>query len=247
VSESIFSTRAQLERLASILTKYLRLPFAAGTVPGAILEAVLAHIRGAKVLNTYDFVDVIDEKAGVGWQVKSTKATTPVTWKRAKIPSQQVLIGASRISRSGPQALGNAILTFCNEHVAASVQRYGLKEVCYSRLVVHEDGRLIYFEKLLCKGTHPRVFDPSDFSWKWSVQKKTKKKEQLQALHGIQISTGKKWFAWHGLGENQLHFSGEKAWWPGPGVKEHLIECQAPTAEGHLDLDAFVRLLEAKA
>ena len=80
------------------------------------MGGVLAHVRGGRVLNTYDFVDVIRTEDGCGWQVKSTKATTPVTWKRAKIPDAVSLIEQSNRSAGGLQALGDAIMEFCNRH-----------------------------------------------------------------------------------------------------------------------------------
>ena len=72
-----------------------------------MLSALLAHIRNGRVLKKYDFVDVIKTESKCGWQVKATKAGTPVTWKRAKIPKRQELISASRKSEDGLQALGN--------------------------------------------------------------------------------------------------------------------------------------------
>ena len=55
------------------------------------------------------------------------------------------------------------------------------------------------------------------------------KKEQLPAFHGVSKKTGKKVFAWHGKGENQLHFSGEKNWWP---------EVDRPPVEGVFNYSA---------
>ena len=45
------------------------------------MEANLKEVRGGdtEVLHTYDFVDVISRSEKIGWQVKSTKSTTPVT------------------------------------------------------------------------------------------------------------------------------------------------------------------------
>ncbi len=105
----IFSTSEQLSRLADVLSKYIRLPFSTDTIPGAILEGALAYVRNAEVLKTYDFVDVINRDLRVGWQVKSTKADTPVTWKRAKIPNQEKLVKDSLDSEEARQILGNAI------------------------------------------------------------------------------------------------------------------------------------------
>lgn len=211
---NVFSTQDQLKTISKILTGYLKLPFSGDSIPGALMESVVSEVRGGEVLNTYDFVDILNKKNKVGWQVKSTKASTPVTWKRAKIPNSLQLIEASKQDANGLQNLGNAIINFCNEHALESMNEYGLEEIGYSRLIVHKNGKLTYFEKILCTKASPKIFNESDFDWRWSIPKKTKKKEQLPALHGTHKPSNKKWFAWHGLGENQLHFSGEKAWWP---------------------------------
>ena len=77
-----------------------------------------------------------------------------------------------------------------------------------------DDNTAIYFERLICTKEKPVIFNRDDYIWRWSTPKKTTKKEQLPALHGIDKKTKRKAFAWHGRGENQLHFSGEKDWWP---------------------------------
>lgn len=86
------------------------------------------------------------------------------------------------------------------------------------------------------------AFSPSDFFWKWSIQKTTKKKEQLSALHGFKRDTGKKWWAWHGQGENQLHFSGESEWWPQLD-KEHSVSFRFPNPKERMSLEDFMALL----
>jgi hypothetical protein len=238
---SIFSTPDELKRIQRILYKYARLPFYEGTVPGAIMEGVLASVRSAEVLSTYDFIDVIQRNSHCGWQVKSTKSTTPVTWKRAKIPNSQQLIQASQNSDEGLQLLGNAIIDFCNQHIKASFNLYGLQEIGYSRLILYPDGQATYFEKILCSITNPNLFKPNDFVWKWSSQKNTRKKEQLCALHGTHKQTSKKCWAWHGLGENQLHFSGEKIWWPDKS-DPHAISFCLPSNK--LSLEEFLEILD---
>jgi ribosomal protein L24E len=239
----IYSTPAQLNRIAQVLSKYVRLPFSGDTIPGAIMEGVIAHVRDAERCNTYDFVDVIDRKNGLGWQVKSTKASTPVTWKRAKIPGSQVLVDRSLKSAAGCQTLGNAIIAFCNEHARASLALYHLSEIGYARLVVKADGAVVYFERLLCTAANPQLFDPADFEWHWSKPKNATKKEQLQALHGIHKASGRKWWAWHGLGENQLHFSGEDSWWP-DSTSNHSATFQLPSDRGRLTIEDFLVLLD---
>lgn len=237
---NVFSNQDQLKRISSILTGYLKLPFSGDIIPGALVESVIASVRNGEVLNTYDFVDVIDRNLKVGWQVKSTQASTPVTWKRAKIPNSMQLIEESRINESALQALGDEIIKFCNDHAAESFARYDLDEIGFSRLIVHKKGRISYFEKILCTRDSPKIFDEKDFAWKWSTPKKTTKKEQLQALHGIHKPSNSKWFAWHGLGENQLHFSGEKNWWP--SGSERKIDFSFP--EQRLSQVEFMKLLD---
>lgn len=215
----IFSNQTQLNQLKNILIGYLRLPFANDSVPGAWMEQILSNVRCAQVLNTYDFIDVYTPSQKVGWQVKVTKDTTPLTWKRAKIPNEEFLIQQSRnpnLSESDKkqalQNLGDSIINFCNAHIQHSIDTYNLDEVGYARLIVTDD-ELIYFEKLLCTKANPILFNPQEFEWQWSQPKNASKKESLPALHGIHTPSHTKWFAWHGLGENQLHFNGEKTWW----------------------------------
>jgi len=149
------------------------------------------------------------------------------------------LITESKNSSEGLQKLGNSIIEFCNEHAIESMKRYGINEIGYSRLIVHSNGNLTYFERVLCTTKKPEIFNKTYFKWKWSIPKITKKKEQLPALHGTHISSNKKWFAWHGLGENQLHFSGEKAWWP---TKNNKIDFRFP--DNRLSQELFMDLLK---
>jgi hypothetical protein len=239
---SIFSTQEELAKICKVLSKYIRLPFSGETIPGAIMEAVLASVKKAEVLNTYDFIDVIKREENIGWQVKATKEKTPVTWKRAKIPNQVELINASKKSEAGIQQLGNAIINFCNSHVVHSFETYHLEKIGYCRLVIHDNGKVTYFEKHLCNKNNPILFNADDFVWRWSKPKQTKKKEQLSALHGVNKQTGKKWWTWHGLGENQLHFSGEHAWWPAAG-DTHMATFSMPTPEEKLSLQDFMELI----
>lgn len=237
----ILSNAEQLQRMRAILSKYASLPFSPDTIPGAVMEAVLANVRDAEVLKTYDFVDVIDRKNRVGWQVKSTKASTPVTWKRAKIPDRDVMIAVSRESQDGVRALGDRIIDFCNDHAIESMRLYGLDEIGYARLIVHNDGGVSYFERLLCTKDEPLVFRKEDFEWAWSQPKVTTKKEQLPAFHGRHTPTGRKWWAWHGLGENQLHFSGEGTWWPDD---EAQMTRFVLAEDERMSLETFISLLE---
>lgn len=211
---TIFSTREQLEKIAGYLTAYMKIPFFQDdTIPGKVMEKIVSLVHSADQKATYDYVDVCKE-GSVGWQVKSTKDKSPLTWKRAKIANSAKMILASETSESARQELGNAIIDFCNKHAHESLALYSLKEIGYSRLIMFEDGTAIYFEKLISSKQSPNIFDKNDYTWEWSSPKDVTKKEQLPALHGTSKKTHKKAFAWHGRGENQLHFSGEKEWWP---------------------------------
>ncbi len=240
---AVFSTRRQLQQLADILSKYARLPFSPANIPGGVLEGALAHVRGGEVLRTYDFVDVVKREQRCGWQVKSTLAGTPVTWKRAKIPGSVALIASSKKSAGGTQSLGDALIKFCNAHAVESLDNYGLEEIGYSRLILFPSGQVLYFERLLCTGASPHIFNSADFEWRWSKPKITVKKEQLPALHGFHRPTGKKWWAWHGLGENQLHFSGESTWWPPSTGYPHAITFSLPTADDRIAVEKFIDML----
>jgi len=211
---TIYSSPKELEAIAHYLTAYMKIPyFQDDSIPGQVMEKIVSLVHSAKQLATYDYVDVVI-KGKVGWSVKSTKAGSPLTWKRAKIANKAALISASEKNMKGLQDLGDAIIDFCNSHAAKSIKRYSLNEIGFSRLIVFKDGTAIYFERSLCTERTPVIFDKNDYVWEWSVQKNTTGKEQLPALHGKNNKTGKKAFAWHGKGENQLHFSGEEDWWP---------------------------------
>lgn len=206
------------------------MPFSDETVPGRIMESILANVRDGNVLNTYDFVDVIS--GSIGWQVKSTKSSTPVTWKRAKVPDSDKLIQESRKSEAGAQRLGDVILDLCNQHVYDSIEKYSLTTIGYARFIVDvKTTEMTYFERQIASGEDRRVFVPDDYEWIWSEPKRSSKKEQLPALQGIERSTGCKVFAWHGRGENQLHFTGERDWWP----KSSEHSCKWTSPQGHGD------------
>ncbi len=243
---SIYSTSEELILIQNILSKYIRLPFSGDTIPGAIMETVLANVRSATVLKTYDFVDVVSQATKCGWQVKSTKENTPVTWKRAKIPNATGLIEESKRNEKGLQQLGNAIIEFCNQHAKESLKQYNLEKIGYARLVVHNGGKVTYFERELCSHENPIIFDPASFSWQWSKPKRAVKKEQLPAFHGTNRQTNKKWWAWHGLGENQLHFNGEREWWPNGSTKDqetHMVSFELPSVGDKISFGVFVDLL----
>lgn len=70
-----------------------------------------------------------------------------MTWQRAKIPNSPERIAAPQKSAGGLQELGDAILEICNRHIEESMERYGLGEIGYARLIIHKDGDVTYFEK----------------------------------------------------------------------------------------------------
>lgn len=223
---TVYSTREQLKTIATYLSAYMRIPyFQDDTIPGKVMEKIVSLVHSAEQLTTYDYVDVC-RRNDVGWQVKSTKASTPLTWKRAKIPSSDEMIRASERNADARQKLGDAIIDFCNNHARESLQIYNLREIGYSRLIMHDDGTAVYFERLISTRDSPCIFDKKSYEWHWSVPKNGLKKEQLQALHGTDIITKRKAFAWHGRGENQLHFSGEMDWWP---------EVERPSTAGQIN------------
>ena len=211
---TVYSTKHQLREIVDYLNAYMRIPyFQDDTVSGKIMEKIISLVHGGEQLATYDYVDVCI-RGKVGWQVKATKKDTPLTWKRAKIANSDILIAESRKGEVGLRKLGNAIIDFCNSHARKSFNLYNLDEIGYSRLIIFADNTAVYFERLICTKKEPDIFIGDDYEWHWSAQKNTHEKEQLPALHGVNKKNKKKDFAWHGMGENQLHFSGEKDWWP---------------------------------
>lgn len=238
----IFSTQEQIETIVHILKAFSRLPFFVDKFPGEALENIVAYVRKGEVLNTYDFVDVVNYDLKCGWQIKSTRRATPVTWKRAKIPGVSQLIEESFSDQEARKMLGDAIISFCNSHVKESIELYELEQIGYARLILNPNGTATYFEKLLCSGSNANIFQPDQFNWRWSLQKETTKKEQLRALHGFDKNTNKKWWAWHGLGENQLHFSGENYWWPSEN-DTHQVTFELPPDCDKLTLARFIEIL----
>ncbi len=235
----LLATPDQLERIQALVFNYLRLPLGLSTIPGSLMEANLKEVRGGdtEVLHTYDFVDVISRNEKIGWQVKSTKNTTPVTWIRGKIANKEELIKESLASAEGLQRLGDTVIDYCNHHIADSFRLYGLKEIGYSRLVNYGDS-FRYFEIPLLKNDGPVLFKPADYEWKWSKEKNTVSKEQRPALHGTHKRTKAKHWAWHGQGENQLHFTGEKLWWPAADYP-HSISFAGPSESQSVSFEAL--------
>jgi|AOMQ01.1.fsa_nt_gi hypothetical protein len=213
---TVYSTKEQLIAIATYLSAYMRIPyFQDDTIPGQVMEKIVSLVHNKAIqLKTYDYVDVYLPE-NVGWQVKSTKCSTPITWKRAKIANSNKIIAESDNDQAVCKRLGDLIIDFCNNHAKESLSKYLLQEIGFSRLILFDDRTAIYYERLLIdRINNINIFDKNNYDWHWSVPKIASKKEQLQALHGTDNTTGKKAFAWHGRGENQLHFSGERDWWP---------------------------------
>lgn len=217
------------------------MPFSGERIPGDVLEGALAHIRGGRRLGKYDFVDVVHDNARVGWQVKSTAEATPVTWKRAKISGRDGLIRKSENSDDGARELGKAIIDFCNAAIIRAFDEYNIDVIGYARLIVHPDATATYFERKLVTRESPTLFKHDDFRWNWTRQREGGKKEQLSAFHGYHAATNTKWWAWHGRGENQLHFSGERTWWP-PCSDTNAIRFRLP--DTRYTLDELIGLLD---
>ncbi len=224
----LFSTKKELKEIANILSGYLKLNIGDNIIPGSIMENTISSVRKAEVLKTYDFVDVICEERKIGWQVKSSKEKTALTWKRVKLPDSAKAIQDSKSSKKELQRLGDMIIDYCNKNAFDCFEKYSIDELGFSRLIMNKDGSLTYYERILCSKDSPMIFKKEDFIWKWSHQRKQNKKESLPGLNGINIHTGEKWFAWYGLGENQLHFYGEKTWRPELESNENTIKFKAP-------------------
>ena len=243
MSQHLFSSAEELNNLSKLIRGYLCLPFAGGLLPGSFIEKAIARTRDATVLSTYDFVDVLKAEAGIGWQVKCTKESTPVTWKRAKIPNGAALIEDAQQSDEKTQELGQAILDFCNQHAYDSLERYHIDAIGYCRVIVRSND-ILYFEREIMSRSDPQVFRPVEFRWEWSETRTSSGKELLPALNGVNKLTGKKWFAAHVLGENQLHFSGERAWWPDAGDSQSSRVISLPSESDYIGWNDLLAWLD---
>lgn len=232
-------TYQQIETLKKHFKALLAMPWASETLSGRMVEEIVSATYGGRVLPNYDYVDVLGETGDrKAWQVKATKSSTPITWKRAKIPNKTKLINASHSDHVGLQRLGDAIITFCNNNITASIKKYKLEEIIYARAIFFVNGDVRYFERVLATANIEKIFEPSDYYWRWSKQKQNTKKEQLPALHGFRRSDDKKIWAWHGNGENQLHFSAENEWWQ-DGQNFLDIKFKRPP---QIDYESFVEM-----
>lgn len=174
-NNKILSTNEEIKLIEKVILGYLRLPFSPNSIPGSIMEHVLGHVRNADVLNTYDFVDVVDRNKNIGWQVKSRKSSTPVTWKRAKITNRESLILDSESSDEGLDKLGAAVMGVCNDHLTESISKYNLTKIGYIDLILHSN-KIEYIECEMPQENLRELFKPSDFKWKWSIERKKGKK-----------------------------------------------------------------------
>jgi hypothetical protein len=177
---SVYSTKEQLALIVHYLTAYMRIPyFQDDTIPGKVMEKIISLVHDGDQLATYDYVDVcISGK--VGWQVKSTKESTPLTWKRAKIANANELIKESVNGEAALKILGDSIIDFCNNHAFESIKLYNLQDIGYARLIMFDDNTAVYFERLVCTKENTNIFDKDDYIWNWSKPKKQQKRNNCQ-------------------------------------------------------------------
>ncbi len=243
-NNQLLSDPATLRRIAVLIERYHRLPFSSlDSIPGAVMEAALEIARGpnARVLKTYDFVDVVDDASHLGWQVKSTKHGTPITWKRAKIRDAGNRRRYAHSSIEAAQEVGNELIAFCNNHALESLQHYELKSIGYARLIVWPNSRATYFERPLISRKQPILFRPEDFTWRWTDGRPNASKEQQGALAGYDARQVR-WFSWYS--ENQLHFNNEKAWWLPDG---HPNRLDFPLSKKKIETEVLLEWLESLA
>ena len=208
--------------IVSHIQAYSRLPFYRNSVPGDVLESIIAEAYNGSSSGSYSFVDVIAGQRG--YQVKCALSTTPVTWKRVKLPNKNKLL-----ENSSPQQLGDMVIDFCNANVQAGFDKHPeMQEIIYSRLVhFKKDNEAAYFERPLCTRANPVLFNKQDYIWSWN----TFTCQTSAALVGTDLK-GTKVFSWYGQGENQLHFHGEALWHPASYDKFKM----SPTSISYSDL-----------
>jgi len=161
-------------------------------------------VRHGRPTRSKDFADVV--ASSNGWQVKRGYAQTTMTWKRIAVAETDAeMVRESRTDPIARQLLGNHIIARCNGHLWESFKIHGLQAMGYCRLIV--DGRMAcYFERELCTNNTTPLFQHEDFEWIWSNR---------SVLHGKHRNSGERWFGWNGVrSDNQLHFVGERCWWP---------------------------------
>lgn len=195
-----------LDDLGRYIKAYQSLPFFDGSVPGKILETLVAFAFQGRVLNTLDFVDVVSGK--VGWQVKSIKAGSDVTWKRVTIANPEFLL---ELSYEEPAFLGRYLIDICNDHIFDSFVKYGLEDIRYIKAEIHPSN-VVLVEKSIVTNDSIVAFDHDDFYWHWTEPKHRNNKELLPSFSGFHKETNSKWFSWNGLGDNQFRFTYEKVW-----------------------------------
>ena len=258
-----FSTPEQLERIKQTLCSYHMLPFSGTRIPGDVLEGVLAHVRGGDLLGKYDFVDVLQRSEGVGWQVKSTRHRSPLTWMRADFRRRSELVAEADAERDEGrkrelvQALGDSVIEYANASIRDSFTKYGLQQVMFCHLVLMPENRAMYYEKLLAVEGEEELFRATDFMLSWREPRPGRANrnadpddpgaaEQLPSLRGRHVPTDQDWFAWYGRKGGQLHFLlEEKIWWP-PESGAHRIDFDLPAERFKMDeamdmLDEAVR------
>jgi|GEM_PF-5048470 len=183
-----FSDSEQLEQVSRLIRAFWLLPeeIRGRHIPGGFLERVLARVHGGYSSGKYDFVDIVGQNP-IGWQVKSTKRGTPITWKRAKIERKEAMIlatekGSPAERKLALQALGDAIIQFCNDNIEASFRKYPqLETIQYARLIHQPDDTLTYFERPLVTRDSPTLFHPADFVWEWHLTEVTVTEEGVES------------------------------------------------------------------
>ncbi len=134
------SLKSDFLKIAEKIAIYSYLPFSSGRIPGTYAENIIAEHYNGEQLHTYDFVDVVSNSMSVGWQVKSSRYSTPVTWKRAKISdSAQLIFASDKGDQAALERLGKLVLKSCNDHIERSLNDYNLKEIRYARILLKDN------------------------------------------------------------------------------------------------------------
>lgn len=193
-------------KIVGFLTTYTRIPFIEeNAIPGNIMENAVSIARNGTQLPCYGFIDVINDN--IGWQVKSSRKKSPLTWGQVKAPS-------NLLQSKDAIALGNHLINSINESSIAAMEKFNLETIGYARLIVYPNNHAVYFEKELSNRTNPIIFNPKTYLWSWSNCTRKSNKETKPSLVGINTITGMREFSWHCLSGSQLHFDAEYQWWP---------------------------------
>ncbi len=260
VNIPLLSTRPQLEQIRDTINNYLRLPlfrdYASG-IPGYLLEYAVATARGAVILPTKDFVDVVLPSAQLGWQVKSLLEHSPLTWKRVPLKGDKTRLIAGATTSPGLKKLGDAIIQDCNLKARGSLnldfknnlrarnlvgtRKLQLSEIGYSCLMVFPDrNKATYFERLLITTNKPDLFNPEDYVWNSpEMEEKQSADNVSRSAYVGRYINGRKHFSWHGkTNDHQVHFEGDIDW-RNEASEDNKIEFDLPTAQDYIDEKTF--------